>query len=74
MAPILDTLSLDRYKHQNLYNWIHIFEHAGFRRFDLPWSPFRLFLRSTAKCLVQYITNSRFARHLRVTEILPIQL
>ena len=60
--------SIEWHKHQNPHTWINVFEHAGFRHFDLRWSPLQPFPRLTAHWLVQYITCSLFVLRFRAVD------
>jgi SAM-dependent methyltransferase len=60
--------SIEWHKHQNPHTWINVFERAGFRCFDLRWSPLQPFVRLTTNRLVQFFTCSHFVLRLRVAE------
>ena len=52
-------------KHQNPDVWIGIFKQAGFRLYDLRWSPLYPFRTLTSNRLVQFLTYSHFVLRLR---------
>ena len=63
--------SIEWEKHQNPKTWIEVVEHAGFRTFDLRWSPLQPFPALTGNRLVEYLTCSHFALRFRVPEEEP---
>jgi hypothetical protein len=57
--------SIEWQKHQNPETWIHVFAQAGFRMFDLRWSPLQPFPKLTGNRLVEYLTCSHFVLRFR---------
>jgi SAM-dependent methyltransferase len=55
-------------KHQNPETWINVFEQAGFRIFDLRWSPLHPFPKLTGNRFVEYLTCSHFVLRFRVSD------
>jgi hypothetical protein len=62
-SPLARTIEWD--KHQNPGTWIGLLQRAGFRLYDLRWSPLQPFTRLTANRVVQYLTTSHFVLRMR---------
>ncbi len=65
-SPLANTI--EWHKHQDPQIWIDVFRRAGFRHFDLRWSPLYPFHRLTGNHLVQYLTCSHFVLRFTVGE------
>lgn len=57
-SPLARTIEWE--KHQNPRTWTSLLQQAGFRAYDLRWSPLQPFTRLTANRVVQYLTTSHF--------------
>jgi cyclopropane fatty-acyl-phospholipid synthase-like methyltransferase len=60
--------SIEWQKHQNPETWINVFAQAGFRIFDLRWSPLQPFPKLTGNRFVEYLTCSHFVLRFRVND------
>jgi SAM-dependent methyltransferase len=60
--------SIEWQKHQNPKIWTDVFERAGFRMFDLRWSPLQPFPKLTGNRLIEYLTCSHFVLRFRVEQ------
>jgi len=65
-SPFARTIEWE--KHQNPRVWMDVMERAGFRDFDLRWSPLQPFPKLTQNSLVQYFTCSHFVLRCRAGE------
>jgi cyclopropane fatty-acyl-phospholipid synthase-like methyltransferase len=57
--------TIEWHKHQNPRTWIKVFKSAGFKSYDVRWSPLQPLPKLTANWLVQYLTMSNFVLRFR---------
>jgi SAM-dependent methyltransferase len=65
-SPFMPTIEWQ--KHQNPEIWTDVFERAGFRMFDLRWSPLQPLPKLTGNRVIEYLTCSHFVMRFRVKQ------
>lgn len=64
-SPVASAIEWHKHQHQHPKTWVEVFKRAGFRKFDVRWSPVQPFPKLTANWLAQYLTSSHFVLRLQ---------